>query len=68
MTRHIADHTRESGVSRTRNYTRQDRESGTHPAIDALRMRPRARDESGNRRGGIRSDRARPKGLSLRNL
>ena len=50
MTRHIADHTRESSVSRTRNYTRQDRESGTHPAIDALRMRPRARDESGNRR------------------
>lgn len=50
MTRHIADHKRESGVSRTQNYTRQERESGLHPAIAALRMRPRSRDTSGNRR------------------
>ena len=50
MTRHIADHMRESGSSRTRNFTRQERESGTHPAIAALRMRPRSRDESGHRR------------------
>ena len=50
MTRHLADHTRDSGTSRTRNFTRQDRESATHPAIEALRMRPRGRDESGNRR------------------
>ena len=50
MTRHIADHTRTSDTGRTRNFTRHERESGTHPAIAALRRRPRARDESGNRR------------------
>ncbi|CAM3283000.1 hypothetical protein SAMN04488021_14523 [Paracoccus aminovorans] len=50
MTRHIADQPRANGSSRTRNFTRQERESGLHPAIAALRMRPRARDESGNRR------------------
>lgn len=51
MTRHIADRSRDDGSGRTRNYTRQERESGLHPAIAALRMRPRARSsEETNRR------------------
>ena len=50
MTRHIADRSQESSSGRTQYYTRQERESGLHPAVAALRMRPRARSEAANRR------------------
>ncbi|WP_347265700.1 hypothetical protein [Paracoccus sp. (in: a-proteobacteria)] len=50
MTRHLADHIRTGGASRVQNFTRQDRESGLHPAVLALHRRPHGRDESGNRR------------------
>lgn len=50
MTKHIADHVRDRGESRTRNYTRQERESGTHPTVASLRIRPRQRDSAVNRR------------------
>ena len=51
MSRHIADRSRAIGASRILNYTRQDRETGMHPAIAALRMRPRVRSsEEANRR------------------
>ncbi|MFC3570793.1 hypothetical protein [Paracoccus sp. TOH] len=50
MTRHLADRSHETSAGRTQYYTRQERESGTHPAIAALRMRPRARSEATNRR------------------
>jgi hypothetical protein len=50
MTRHIVDHIQDNGAGRTRNFARQERETGTHPAVEALRMRPRARSASGNRR------------------
>jgi len=50
MTRHIADRSDEDSRGRTRHYTRQERESGLHPAVAALRMRPRARSDAANRR------------------
>ncbi|KGJ08163.1 hypothetical protein EQ718_04600 [Paracoccus versutus] len=51
MTRHIADRSHENSSGRTQYYTRQERESGLHPAIAALRMRPRVRSsEEANRR------------------
>ena len=48
MSRHISDQPRGASSARLREYTRQDRESGTHPAIATLRNRPK--DRSGENR------------------
>lgn len=45
MTKHISDQPRSHTGSRMREYTRQERESGTHPAIETLRSRPKTRGE-----------------------
>lgn len=44
MTKHLSDQPRSQTGARMREFARQDRESGTHPAIEALRSRPRDRD------------------------
>lgn len=43
MNKHISDQHRMHGQARLREYTRQERESGMHPAIAALRSRPQDR-------------------------
>lgn len=45
MTKHISDQPRSHTGSRLREYTRQERESGVHPAIETLRTRPQMRGE-----------------------
>ena len=45
MTKHISDQPRRHTGSRLREYTRQERESGTHPAIAFLRARPKTRNQ-----------------------
>ncbi|HWL57818.1 MAG TPA: hypothetical protein VNQ78_14235 [Paracoccus sp. (in: a-proteobacteria)] len=50
MTRHIADKQHETGAGRVQNFTRQERESGTHPAVVSLLARPRKVDDQGGRR------------------
>lgn len=45
MTTRIGNQPRNQDASRLREFTRQERESGTHPAIDALRSRPKQRGE-----------------------
>lgn len=49
MTRHISDQPREPGQNRLREFIRQERESGTHPAIRSLRSRPRDHDAEGRK-------------------
>lgn len=46
MTKHISDQPRSHRGLRLREYTRQERESGIHPAIAALRSRPQKRDSA----------------------
>ena len=50
MTRHIADKPHASGPGRLRNFIRQDRESGLHPAVAALHARARKSGDADNRR------------------
>jgi hypothetical protein len=45
MTKPISDKPEEKGTSRLREFTRQEREAGTHPAVEALRTRPQTRSE-----------------------
>lgn len=45
MSKHISDQPRGHGTARLREYTRQERESRTHPAIETLRSRPQMRGE-----------------------
>ncbi|MDP5307078.1 hypothetical protein [Paracoccus spongiarum] len=45
MTKHISDQPRTQHGTRLREFTRQERESGTHPAVEALRSRPQKRGE-----------------------
>lgn len=45
MTKHLSDQPRSQDGARLREYTRQERESGTHPAIEALRTRPQTRGD-----------------------
>ena len=46
MDERISDQARQSdGGVRLREYTRQERRSGMHPAIAALRSRPKVRGE-----------------------
>lgn len=42
MTRHIGDKPRSHGTARLREYLRQERETGLHPAIRTLISRPKA--------------------------
>ncbi|MCF3973844.1 hypothetical protein [Paracoccus salsus] len=43
MTKHVSDQPRTHTGTRLREYTRQERESGTHPAWEILRTRPQTR-------------------------
>lgn len=45
MTKHISDQPRSQQGIRLREFARQERESGTHPAIEALRSRPQMRGD-----------------------
>lgn len=45
MTKHVSDQPRSQHGTRLREFTRQERESGTHPAIEALRTRPQMRGD-----------------------
>ena len=49
MGKHISDQPRSQGQTRLREFTRQEREAGTHPAIEALRSRPQSRDGDGRK-------------------
>ncbi|MFD1795015.1 hypothetical protein FQV27_15820 [Paracoccus aurantiacus] len=44
MTKSPTDHEHRSGSGRVRAYTTQERESGLHPAVEALHRRPHSRD------------------------
>ncbi len=46
MTKHITDHAHRPGETRLREYTEQERHSGVHPAVEALRTRPQTRSEA----------------------
>ncbi len=48
--KHIADKIHDTGAGRVQNFTRQERESGLHPAIAQLHARPHGRDEKSDRR------------------
>lgn len=45
MSKHITDQPRSQDGARMREFTRQEREAGTHPSITALRTRPQMRAE-----------------------
>lgn len=49
MSKHLSDQPRTHDGARLREYTRQERESGTHPSIAALRSRPKDRDRDGRK-------------------
>lgn len=44
MSKHVTDQPRDTGNVRLREYTRQERESGQHPAVTALHSRPKDRE------------------------
>lgn len=60
MSRHISDRPHSNSGARLREFTRQERESGVHPAIQVLRTRAQARSEE-NRKAAeyVRIDRGR---------
>ena len=45
MSKHISDQPRMQGGARLREFTRQEREASTHPAINTLRARPQMRGD-----------------------
>ncbi|MFV0384314.1 hypothetical protein [Paracoccus sp. (in: a-proteobacteria)] len=49
MTKHVSDQPRSHSEARLREFTRQERESGVHPAIDTLRSRPKDRSADGRK-------------------
>lgn len=49
MTKHISDQPRYQGNQRLAEFTRQEREEGLHPAVEALRTRPKTRSETGRK-------------------
>ena len=49
MSKHISDQPRDHGAARLREYTRQEREAGVHPAVTALHSRPKDRSEDGRK-------------------
>lgn len=50
MTRILTDHERSNGSGRLRAYLTHDRETGVHPAIQALHRRPHTRDGDDGRK------------------
>lgn len=50
MTKTITDRERSTGNGRLRAYVAQDRQSGLHPAIEALHRRPHERDGDESRK------------------
>ena len=44
MSKHISDQPRSQAHLRLREFTRQERETGVHPAVESLRTRPQTRD------------------------
>lgn len=50
MTEQPSHQSHEAGNSRLKNFLRQEREDGLHPAIKALHARPNSRVEDHNRR------------------
>lgn len=58
--RHVSDQPRDHGATRLREYMRQEREAGQHPAITALRSRPKTRGEDNRKTSEfLRIDRGR---------
>lgn len=49
MAKHIIDNTHQTGPGRVEHFTRQEREQGLHPAIEALHARPKERQETDRR-------------------
>lgn len=49
MSKHISDQPRSQGSQRLTEFTRQERETGLHPAIEQLRTRPKTRGETGRK-------------------
>lgn len=49
MTKPISDKSESRDTSRLREFTRHERESGTHPAIETLRTRPKTRGDANRR-------------------
>lgn len=45
MNKHVSDQPRSQNGTRLREYARQEREGGTHPAIETLRARPKMRGD-----------------------
>ena len=48
--KHIADKPHQTGAGRILNFVQQDRQSGLHPAIQALHARPVANARDATRR------------------
>lgn len=58
--KHVSDQPRGHGAARMREFTRQDREAGQHPAIATLHSRPKTRgDENRKTSEFLRIDRGR---------
>lgn len=58
MSKHISDQPRETGSGRMRAYLDHERQSGTHPSVEALRSRPHERaEDSGKTAEYMRIDR-----------
>ncbi|MDO5704725.1 MAG: hypothetical protein Q4G49_06565 [Paracoccus sp. (in: a-proteobacteria)] len=49
MSRHISDQPRMANTIRLREFTRQERQAGMHPAIGSLHERPLSRDDKGRK-------------------
>ncbi|MBU3031034.1 hypothetical protein [Paracoccus marinaquae] len=49
MSKHISDQPRSHGAARLREFTKKERETGLHPAVAALRSRPKTRDGDGRK-------------------
>ena len=50
MTKILTDRERSTANGRLRSYVAQDRQSGIHPAIEALHRRPHGRDGDESRK------------------
>lgn len=60
MTKHISDQPRSQSGTRLREYTRQEREAGVHPAISTLHSRAKERgDENRKTAEFLRIDRGK---------
>jgi hypothetical protein len=60
MKKHISDQPRSQGSTRMREFIRQEREAGIHPAIAELRTRPQTRGKDNRKTAEyLRIDRGR---------